>query len=446
MRDRLLGWAAFLLLASACLCSLVEHDTPWYLAAGDLILRTHGLPLSDPFSFTSSIPWLNHEWLAEVLLALCYRAGGFPSLVVLCALCVAIAIAILCKRRALVGAAPIVWVLCAFVLRETSSPRASLFSNLLFAATLALVLDDDDEHGARLWWCVPLQLVWTQVHGGNPLGVVLLGLRCLTGPSAQRAAVTIACALATIVGPYGWHVHEHFLVAHGALPMIREWQPLPLGAFGAPWVFVALAATAILASLRARDARSRFALAAVVLFAATGLRWARFSTEACILSAAVLAPIVVERTQTWRWRALGVPAAVAIAIALSTSSARQFGMGLAADRFPVAAVAWLRANHPPGPMFNSYNFGGYLLWARPEERVFVDGRAFTVYQPALLAEVPAVYADPRRFDALTERYGLRLAVLQRHGRGATLNAWLANQPRWHLVYEDAQAQIFVRAD
>jgi len=428
------------------LCSLVEHDTPWYLAAGNLILRTRSLPAHDPFSFTSTIPWLNHEWLAEVLLALVYRIGGFPSLAVLCAIGVALPIAILAKRRALIGAAPIVWILLAFVMRETSSPRASLFSNVLFAATLALVLDDDDEHHARLWWCVPLQLVWTQVHGGNPLGVALLGLRWLTGPTRRRAMITLACALATCAGPYGWHVHEHYLVAHDALPMIREWQALPLAHFGAPWVFVALAATALIASTtRARDARNRFSVLALVVFAAAGLRWARFSTEACILSAAVLAPIVVESTRAWRLRLFARPLAIAVASALSFFSARHVGVSLAPDRFPIAAVAWLRTNAPPGPMFNSYNFGGYLLWARPEERVFVDGRAFTVYDPSLLSEIPALYDDPIRFSALTTRYDLRLAVLQKKGRGAALNAWLAGQDRWQLAYEDSLTQIFVRS-
>ncbi|MCS6883764.1 MAG: hypothetical protein NZU74_20800, partial [Chloroflexaceae bacterium] len=42
---------------------------------------------------------------------------------------------------------------------------------------------------------------------------------------------------------------------------------------------------------------------------------------------------------------------------------------------PVGAAEFIRRERPPGPMFNSYNFGGYLMWALyPEYPVFVDGR------------------------------------------------------------------------
>jgi hypothetical protein len=34
--------------------------------------------------------------------------------------------------------------------------------------------------------------------------------------------------------------------------------------------------------------------------------------------------------------------------------------------FPVRAVETLHQRHPPGHLFNSYNWGGYLLWALPE--------------------------------------------------------------------------------
>jgi hypothetical protein len=41
---------------------------------------------------------------------------------------------------------------------------------------------------------------------------------------------------------------------------------------------------------------------------------------------------------------------------------------------PVEAVAFLEAETPDGRLFNSYNWGGYLLWHLPEYPVFVDGR------------------------------------------------------------------------
>jgi hypothetical protein len=443
-------WIFLAGLVAWALCLVVDHDTPWYLAAGDRILSTGALPAHDPFSFTSTIRWLNHEWLSEVALALAHRLGGWPALSIVCALGVAIAFLLLIHRRdAFVGAAPIVWLLAAFVVRETVAARASLFSLVLLAATLALVLDDpdDDALAGRSWIALPLQLLWTQLHGGNPLGVALLGLRWLTGPTRRRAAVTAACALATLAGPYGWRVHAHFLSARGTLAFIREWQPLgPALRAGAlaPWVFVTLAIAALFVGMtRTRTAEGRFTFVAIAVFGVAAMRWARFSTEASVVAAACLAPHLAERT-----RALKIVPAFALAllvgVLLTLGSARRIGLGLDETRFPIAAVDWLRRVRPAGPMFNSYNLGGYLLWARPEEPVFVDGRAFTVYSPELVATLPALYDDPSRWDALVARYGLRLAVLQRSGRGAALNAALAARADWKRVYSDPLTEIFVR--
>src|SRR5947207_3380648 len=34
------------------------------------------IPTTDPYSFTSDKPWVNHEWASEVVMALAYRGGG----------------------------------------------------------------------------------------------------------------------------------------------------------------------------------------------------------------------------------------------------------------------------------------------------------------------------------------------------------------------------------
>ena len=48
-------------------------------------------------------------------------------------------------------------------------------------------------------------------------------------------------------------------------------------------------------------------------------------------------------------------------------------------RYPDGAARFLLANHIGGPMFNTYEYGGYLMWRLwPQERVFIDGRALNV--------------------------------------------------------------------
>ncbi len=55
------------------------------------------------------------------------------------------------------------------------------------------------------------------------------------------------------------------------------------------------------------------------------------------------------------------------------------------DRFPVELARYLDESPPPGPMFNSYNWGGYLMFAAPDVPVYVDGRT-DLYDDAFLRD------------------------------------------------------------
>ncbi len=57
---------------------ITDPDVWWHLRTGQLILQNHSLFHTDPYSFTRfGQPWINHEWLSEVLLFGLYRFAGF---------------------------------------------------------------------------------------------------------------------------------------------------------------------------------------------------------------------------------------------------------------------------------------------------------------------------------------------------------------------------------
>lgn len=435
---------------------ITDPDTPWYLRAGAEILARHALPKVDPFSYTSHQVWLNHEWLSEVLLALAHRAGGFAGVGLFAGALFALTIALLLLAPRDEGCAPLAglsvvgYLVAAAILREGVSPRAQLFSNLLFAATLVLCLRDarsPDPRGDRaLYWAVPIGLLWTQLHGGNPTGVALLGLLFLSRPTVRRALITALAALATCAGPYGFSVHRHFFTLRAVSPAIREWRSLGAALAGGHPVYIVLLlfliAAAVALGWRARQGeRVRFEGLALGLFSLLTVLHVRFSSVTTLVAAVSLAPALARvRIRP----ALGSACAGATIALVLLGSTRAIGIGLDARHYPVGAVDVLRRTHPPGPLFNSYNFGGYLIFAYPEERVFIDGRAVTVYSPELILELLSVYDSPPRFSALEARYHFRLAVVQRRGRSADLVKWLRAQPDWHERYEGPLAIVFTR--
>src|SRR5262249_45664584 len=104
----------------------------------------------------------------------------------------------------------------------------------------------------------------------------------------------------------------------------------------------------------------------------------------------------------------------------------------------------LNRARPTGPLFNSYNFGGYLMWAYPSERVFIDGRAFTVYSEDHLRELARVYEEPTPFTELEHPFGFRLCGHQTQGLGAGFARWLSAQPDWKVAYADDLAIVLSR--
>ncbi len=472
----LLGYGLLLLLMFfSAFCLITEQDIPWYLRTGEEILRRGSIPRVDPFSYTSHQVWLNHEWLAQIILAIFYRIGGLAGVTLWQALVFTATVATLIwssviqKRHLGLSAsistslAPVSFAFVALLLRELISPRAQLISNLFFALTLSLALQDwlkgqftlDKPGKSKLYLTLGIGLLWTQIHGGNPNGVILLALLFLSRPTLRRAGYTTIALLLTCAGPFGFQVHRHFFEAQGLITAIREWHSLPQALQSnfttyAPFVLLFLVAAVILIYRQKQGQPVRFQTLVMLVYTIAAVRYVRFIAEATLVSATIIAPAMADffHKQQERFPRLFQVASFAIAIFIFGTgviiSGRALGIGWAPWRFPIDAVEFLKRTRPQGPMFNSYNFGGYLMWRYPEERVFIDGRAFTVYSPTLFHKLLEVYDNPNLFRELQRQYGFRLAVLQRHGRGAGLLTWLKHQKEWQVQYEDPLAAVLTR--
>jgi hypothetical protein len=108
---------------------------------------------------------------------------------------------------------------------------------------------------------------------------------------------------------------------------------------------------------------------------------------------------------------------------------------------PVEAVEHLNAEQPPGPMFNSYNWGGYLLFFAPQYPVFIDGRT-DLYREFVLDYLRTARGGDGWREMLDE-YNINFVIIE---NGSGLDGRLRDEPGWRLDYEDALAVIYVRED
>jgi hypothetical protein len=92
-------------------------------------------------------------------------------------------------------------------------------------------------------------------------------------------------------------------------------------------------------------------------------------------------------------------------------------------------------------MLNSYGFGGYLIWALPEQPVFIDGRADLYEWAGVLGEFSkwaTLQDDP---NALLDKYKIDFCVLERESPMARVLPVLNG---WKVIYSDDLSIIFAR--
>ena len=107
-----------------------------------------------------------------------------------------------------------------------------------------------------------------------------------------------------------------------------------------------------------------------------------------------------------------------------------------------AAVEFLKSQRLPGPIYNRYGWGGYLIYQLyPEYRVYIDGRA-DVYGDAFFAETIKIYDGAGNWASSFDRYGIKTVLIS---PDAPLASLLRNDyGKWKVVYEDSDAIIFSR--
>jgi hypothetical protein len=189
----------------------------------------HGIPhVNDLSAVHHGRPWVDGEWLAELIYYHVWRLGGLPLAAILSALSIAvtymIVAALLLRRGTPAGWTVLFTGIALAGLVRWAFLRAQDLALPLFALLVAICLTDSEAErpGARLLLLPPLLVLWANVHGSVLLGVALAVSYLLwravsmAQTGARRAAggcLGLACltALAPLATPYGTGIVHYYL-------------------------------------------------------------------------------------------------------------------------------------------------------------------------------------------------------------------------------------------
>ncbi|HEY5284557.1 MAG TPA: hypothetical protein VIM14_17330 [Polyangia bacterium] len=456
----LLGLLLF--VAGLCLSPVQETDLFFRLASGEQFLRTGRILHRNLFSFTfPDTPYLDSAWLFDTAVALLYRLGGFPA-VVLGKTLVILFIAALayrtCRRHgASAMVTSLVLALAFWCLRERLVERPHVFS-LLGDVVVLSFLPALAKRDRRTWLLLPLVALWANLHAGAFLAVVLLGLAgvgaCLDRAQVSTClrffAIALGSLLALLATPVGIGIVSYlaFHVGIFAVHPVDEFRSVTWRS-DAPFILFALGASLLLALSRGLTWLQRMPALGL---AALGAWHVRFSADAILVLAVVTAPALTSLASRFemsppRWREailLAILAAAALAprIAEAARGRRFLALGLDESTLPLDAIRFVEKHGLREHMYNDFETGAYLLWqGNPRYRVFVDPR-LPAYPVAFHRLLGRMDISREEWSQAMERLGVESALLDYAGINRRVAFW--DPECWALVFRAKDSRVFVR--
>ena len=447
----------------------VDPDLWWHIKVGQDILATHHFPNADIYSFTvNGHPWMAYEWLGELVFALAAKMGGVFGLeVMLVLLSSAVVLALYGFATIRSGNSKAGFVstllLCSLAFASFNM-RPQMFGYLFLL--LVLIALEKFHRGQRkaVWWLPLLFLVWVNVHGSFIIGIGVVVVHLLAGLKGFRAGtiearqwtpsermqlegVLLACLAVLPFTPYGTRVAVYPFDMALSQPVnvanILEWQPMPFNILGGKMFLGAVLGFFLIQMVL----RIQWRLSEMVLLFG-GIAMACLHVRFLLIFVPFFAPLFANVLARWmpayeprkdKFVLNGILMAGVMVAIVHYFPTRQDIEKIVARDFPVQALSYLEQHPVAGPMFNTYGFGGYLVYSG--QKVFIDGRGDLYERGGVLTDYLAVsLIHPGSFSVL-DRYGVQSCILS---RGEPMAVVLLASPHWQRAYSDNTSEIFVR--
>ena len=478
-----------LLLVGLGMRPILDPDFGWHLRAGtDLLVRHFWPPKFDVYSYTMpDWSWVNHEWLTDGIIALIHNELGPLVLIILFALLIGgiflLAASVEQVQLPYKILAALIGLLAALPITGVRMQMLTLLGMAWLLWTLYRYRRGELKH---LWYVPLIFVAWANLHGGFLIGLVILVVFWLCElikyvvrhwqPTWYKklhiteltlnyrqlrhlGIIGLLSGVAPLLNPYGWGLYYDFYKLFTnpfAIKNIAEWQPVSL-ALNHPialdfTLYLILFALVLLLTYRKIEP-TRWVITGLFLYLSF-LYW-RNLPFFMIMSVGFLAEILQRHTDLAfkvisqnKWILVTATLIVSVIIGQRiidvggkvADPAKSFRAG----GYPIDAIHWARNNIDKlgQRMFNEYDWGGFLIWQFPEQKVFVDGRMpfwkigdrFPFFD-----EQYAMGAERGSIEMLETKYDVDW-ILIRPARPLAIA--LTGQDNWMQVYRDDYAVIY----
>lgn len=489
---------------------LKDLDIWLHIGVGRYIVE-HGFQIPTVDVLSCSIagnPWVNHEWLFQVIVYWLYTNWGADGIITLQTVLVTVTLLILVflgynKDKQL--ATLFCLLLVSLVYQGRFTTRPDLFS-LLFFALYIFILSLFIDRRWSVWVLFVIQVLWTNIHGFFFFGplFVMIGLFAewlkrhaplpyewnhmgrLTDDEYRRlkiilAAVVLACVVNPLTVKGAWYPIGVFLQISGESKIFFDkivelkkpiaWgNILDLGQYQYYKLLILLSFISFVYNRRKIDIGTLFFWLVFLFFSLSAIRnlvffafaaYLVFVTNAMNITLRDMIPFRVTDKKFVHLTSTIVKIFLTMWIinyiqAISLNGYYDFDKyerksefgGVTLRNYPYKAVDFLVENRVQGNFFNDFNSGAYLIGrCFPNIKVFIDGRT-EVYGPQFFKYYQKVWEDEdvEEFERMLKRFKITGVLLNSvHSPiPKKIINFLYKSKEWVPVYFDFDAVIFLK--
>ncbi len=473
-----------ILLITYAFVPVADPDFWWHLKSGQTMLEEQGLMHTDPFTFSGDAITSSREslilkgyWLWQIISAALFNLLNFKGIILLKLITIFIIGGATAREiyRQRINPAISALLLSSGLFLFISSYQLERPQIITFACTCLLAnILCRFEQTQRFTWTLPiLMLFWANMHGGFIVGDILLAGFALGAVIQYRQqadvirhilkwiSFSIAISLVNPTGGLAFYASAKFYNTQ-LMANVIEYQST-FDYFSTGGYFVAILWLLILTYTITTLVNKRiywpelFIVIFLSWFSIMHMRNIGLFVPAMLPAIGrSLNPPNQDRNQ------FRIPQLAQIVVILVCSCSLiwlSYGLGkrrtLYGDVqqiYPEKSIDFIESNGLSGNMFNSYEYGGYLLWRlAPQTKIFIDGRGldpqvFSDYA-TLISATTGQSNTQTDYLSLLDKYKIDYVfqqVYQGDGSVQPLMIALLNRPDWVPIYLDNFVYILSR--
>jgi len=452
---------------------LRDPDTLWHIAVGRQILQTGSFPWVDQLSHTfAGHCWMANDWLSEIIYSVMYQAASWPAVVAVAAGAVALTFTLMFSALAQQMRPTVALSIVLFSYSLSSIhfvARPHLLSYPCLVLWLAGLIRAVESRTLPNLLLLPVMTLWANLHGGFTLGLGAGGLLALEAIFEREpkdrlktglgwALFLGAATLASFVTPYAYRsmfITAQVFGGNEALEYINEWRTFNFQKeiFGGPLI-IGLVFFSLLCGVKIKFTRL---VIVTILFYMMLVRIRLVSVFALVTPLMIASSLTSQfpylslesqgRNQPFLFSWLIRAARPQYALLLLALLVGPSLLALYAHEtrppdsiYPVAAVDYILRTDSAGPVYNDFNFGGYLMFRGVE--TFIDGRTDQLFGGGFLSRT---FESPNKpnddFLKLLDEYNVSSALVTPESARASK---LDKAPGWRRRYADEIAAVYQR--